>query len=88
MALNDYPIDFRVDYPERSSRGWAALTILLIKFLTLIPHFFVLFFLRVLGQVLDDGAADLVLQLVGQLRGIGQVADEERRGQHPACSTS
>ena len=37
MALNDYPINVRADYPERSSRGWAALTILLIKFLALIP---------------------------------------------------
>jgi Domain of unknown function (DUF4389)/Protein of unknown function (DUF2510) len=47
MALNDYPIDVRVDYPERSSRGWAALTILLIKFLALIPHFFILIFLGI-----------------------------------------
>jgi Domain of unknown function (DUF4389)/Protein of unknown function (DUF2510) len=47
MALNDYPIDVRADYPERSSRGWAALTILLIKFLALIPHFFVLIFLGI-----------------------------------------
>jgi hypothetical protein len=31
MALNDYPIDIRADYPERSSRGWAALTILSMK---------------------------------------------------------
>jgi hypothetical protein len=47
MTLNDYPIDVRADYPERSSRGWAALTILLIKFLALIPHFFVLVFLGI-----------------------------------------
>src|SRR5659263_343945 len=47
MALNDYPINVRADYPERSSRGWAALTILLIKFLALIPHFFVLVFLGI-----------------------------------------
>ncbi len=58
MALNDYPIDVRADYPERSSRGWAALTILLIKFLALIPHFFVLiilgiaqFFVALIAQV-------------------------------------
>ena len=47
MTLNDYPIDIRADYPERSSRGWAALTILLIKFIALTPHFFVLFFLSI-----------------------------------------
>src|SRR5450756_176024 len=47
MALNDYPIDVCADYPERSSRGWAALTILLIKFLALIPHFFLLVFLGI-----------------------------------------
>ncbi len=47
MTLNDYPIDVRADYPERSSRGWAVLTILLIKFLALIPHFFVLVFLGI-----------------------------------------
>jgi hypothetical protein len=33
MPANDYPVDVRVAYPERSSRGWAALTIFLIKFL-------------------------------------------------------
>ena len=47
MTLNDYPIDIRADYPEHSSRGWAALTILLIKFLALIPHCFILFFLGI-----------------------------------------
>ena len=47
MAFTDYPIDVRADYPERSSRGWAALTILLIKFLALIPHFFLLLFLSI-----------------------------------------
>jgi hypothetical protein len=57
MALNDYPIDVRADYPERSSRGWAVLTILLIKFLALIPHFFILVFL---------GIAQFVVALVAQ----------------------
>jgi hypothetical protein len=47
MTLNDYPIDIRADYPEASSRGWAALTILLIKFIALIPHFVVLIFLGI-----------------------------------------
>lgn len=58
MALNDYPIDIRADYPERSSRGWAALTILLIKFLALIPHLFVLIFL---------GIAQFFVALVAQV---------------------
>jgi preprotein translocase subunit SecG len=58
MALNDYPIDVRADYPERSSRGWAALTILLIKFIALIPHFIVLVFL---------GIAQLFVALVAQV---------------------
>ena len=58
MALSDYPIDVRVDYPERSSRGWAALTILLIKFLALIPHFFILIFL---------GIAEFLVALIAQV---------------------
>ena len=58
MALNDYPIDVRADYPERSSRGWAALTILLIKFIALIPHFIVLVFL---------GIAQFVVALIAQV---------------------
>lgn len=51
MASNDYPIDLRVDYPERSSRGWAALTIILIKFIALIPHGIVLLFLGIAQAV-------------------------------------
>ena len=58
MVVNDYPIDVRADYPERSLRGWAALTILLIKFIALIPHFFVLIFL---------GIAQFFVALVAQI---------------------
>src|SRR5665647_2341609 len=58
MALNDYPINVRADYPERSSRGWAALTILLVKFLALIPHFLLLIFL---------GIAQFFVALVAQV---------------------
>jgi hypothetical protein len=58
MTRSDYPIDVRADYPERSSRGWAALTILLVKFLALIPHFFVLMFL---------GIAQFFVALVAQV---------------------
>ena len=35
--MNDYPVRVRFDHPSQSSRGWAVLTILLIKFLGLIP---------------------------------------------------
>ncbi len=58
MPFNDYPIDVRAEYPERSSRGWAVLTILLIKFLALIPQFFVLVFL---------GIAQFFVALVAQV---------------------
>lgn len=47
MSRGDYPVDVRADYPERSSRGWAALTILWIKALALIPHLFILVFLSI-----------------------------------------
>ncbi len=48
MALPvEYPVDLRADRPERSSRLWAVLTILLIKLLALIPHFFLLIFLGI-----------------------------------------
>ena len=65
MALNDYPIDIRADYPEHSSRGWAALTILLIKFLALIPHFFVLVFLGI-AQFFVALVAQVVVAATGQ----------------------
>jgi Domain of unknown function (DUF4389) len=57
MDRCDYPADVRTDYPQRSSRGWAALTILWIKFLALIPHAFVLVFL---------GIAEFVVAFVAQ----------------------
>lgn len=47
MANGDYPADLRADYPPRSSRGWAVLTILLIKLIALIPHVIVLIFLGI-----------------------------------------
>ena len=47
MVPGDYPVDVRADYPERSSRGWAALTIFWIKFFALIPHGIVLVFLGI-----------------------------------------
>ena len=42
-----YPVDVRADYPQRSSRLWAVLTIFWIKGLALIPHIFVLVFLSI-----------------------------------------
>jgi hypothetical protein len=36
-------------------------------------------------QRLDGGALDLVLQLVGELVGVRQVPDEERRRERPGC---
>ena len=65
MALHDYPIDLRADYPERSSRGWAALTILLIKFLALIPHFVILIFLGI-AQVVVAIVAQVVVAIKGE----------------------
>jgi hypothetical protein len=65
MAPNDYPIDIRADYPGRSSRGWAALTILLVKFITLIPHFFVLIFLGI-AQFFVALAAQVAVAVNGE----------------------
>jgi len=47
MESIDYPVDVRADYPERSSRLWAVLTIFWIKFFALIPHGIILFFLGI-----------------------------------------
>ena len=47
MESIDYPVDVRADYPERSSRLWAVLTIFWIKFFALIPHGIILIFLGI-----------------------------------------
>ena len=47
MSRSDYTVDLRADYPERSSRAWAALTIFWIKFFALIPHGIILVFLGI-----------------------------------------
>ena len=57
MDVRDYPVDVRADYPQRSSRLWAVLTIFWIKALALIPHFIALTFL---------GIAQFVVALVAQ----------------------
>ncbi len=62
---NDYPVDFRADYPARSSRGWAVLTILLIKFLALIPHVIILVFLGI-AQAVVTVVAQVVVAIKGE----------------------
>jgi hypothetical protein len=47
MAPIEYPVDVRADYPERSSRLWAVLTIIWIKFFAIIPHAIILIFLGI-----------------------------------------
>jgi len=42
-----YPADVRADYPERSSRLWAVLTIFWIKLFAIIPHGIILIFLGI-----------------------------------------
>lgn len=59
-----YPVDVRADRPERSSRLWAVLTILLIKLLALIPHLFLLIFLGIAQWVVA-----FVAQFVVAVRG-------------------
>jgi hypothetical protein len=65
VGLSDYPIDVRFDYPPRSSRGWAALTIVLVKFLALLPHVFVLFFLDI-AQMVVAFVAQLAVAVTGE----------------------
>ena len=63
--MSDYPIDARFDYPPSSSRGWAALTIIWVKFLALIPHFFVLVFLGI-AQLIVAFVAQIVVAIKGE----------------------
>lgn len=44
---SSYPVRLSYAYPAQSSRGWAVLTILFIRFLALIPHAIVLLFLYI-----------------------------------------
>jgi hypothetical protein len=61
---NDYPVDFRADYPAHSSRVWAVLTLMLIKFILLIPHGVILVFLGIAQAVVT-----LVAQVVVAIKG-------------------
>ena len=65
MARCDYPMDLRVDYAERRSRGWAVLTILLIKFLALIPHAVCLIGLSI-AQLVVAFVAQIVVAFKGE----------------------
>ena len=47
MAPNDYPVDMRIGYADSSSRGWAGLTITMIRFLAPLPHAVVLLFMGI-----------------------------------------
>jgi hypothetical protein len=47
LAIRRYPIRVRIDRSPRSSRGWALLTITLVKFVLLLPHALALFLLGV-----------------------------------------
>jgi Domain of unknown function (DUF4389) len=65
MERVDYPIDLRADYPERSSRLWAVLTIFWIKFLAIIPHGIILIFLGI-AQFLVALIAQFVVAFKGE----------------------
>ncbi len=65
MAPIDYPVDVRADYPERSSRLWAVLTIFWIKFLAIIPHGIILIFLGI-AQFVVAFIAQFVVAFKGE----------------------
>ena len=43
-SMSSYPVNVVAQYPERSSRGWALLGLIGLKFIAAIPHLFVLAF--------------------------------------------
>jgi hypothetical protein len=61
MADGAYPIDIAVDYPAQSSRGWAIMTILSLKYWALIPHLIVLYALRIVSGLLFFIAQIIIL---------------------------
>lgn len=63
--MDEYPVEVRIDYPAASSRGWAILTIIIVKFLALIPHGIVLWALSI-----AQGIAFLVAQVVVLFSGV------------------
>lgn len=65
MEPSDYPADVRADYPERSSRLWAVLTIFWIKFFAVIPHGIILIFLGI-AQFVVAFIAQFVVAFKGE----------------------
>jgi hypothetical protein len=65
MDGRDYPVDVRADYPQRSSRLWAVLTIFRIKALALLPHAIILLFLGI-AQFFVALAAQFVVAFKGE----------------------
>jgi len=59
-----YPMDTTIAYPDGSSRLWAVLTIILVKFLVLVPHFVVLYVLGLVQAILV-WIANLVILFTG-----------------------
>jgi hypothetical protein len=72
MANGPYPVDMRAVRPGTSSKMWAVLTILLVKFVLLIPHFFCLALLQI---------ARFIVFLVAQVMVIA-------KGEYPAAMFS
>jgi hypothetical protein len=64
-SSDPYPVTTTIPRPERSSRGWAALTIIFIKFLALFPHVIVLYVLGLLQGLLAF-VANVVILFTGQ----------------------
>jgi hypothetical protein len=60
-----YPIETTIVRPAHSSRGWAAMTIFLIKFLALFPHVVVLYVLGLIQGLLAL-VANLVILFTGR----------------------
>jgi hypothetical protein len=65
MDLVNYPVDLRADQPARSSRLWAVLTIFLIKFLALLPHFLILAVLGI-AQWVVAFVAQIIVAVSGE----------------------
>ncbi len=69
MALNDYPIDVRFDYPQQSSRLWAVfsniLILAIVKVLALLPHLIVVAVLSIV-QVIVAFVAQIVVAATGE----------------------
>jgi hypothetical protein len=52
MANGTYPVDIAIDYPEKSSRGWAVCTMFVIKSILLLPHMIIIGALSLVAGIL------------------------------------